>query len=89
MNIELWWQGKTRDKYLQPGIDDYSKRINFFNRFDIREFNVSKAKRPEDQVAKDDQGYLKHLDTKSLVVMLDEKGAACRQENFLFFVRKS
>ena len=88
MNIELWWQGKTRDKYLQPGIDDYRKRISFYNRFDIKEFSASKVKHRDEQVINDDQSYLRQLDSRSLVVLLDEKGESMTSKDFSVFCEK-
>ncbi|NND33685.1 MAG: 23S rRNA (pseudouridine(1915)-N(3))-methyltransferase RlmH [Saprospiraceae bacterium] len=74
MQIELWWIGRTRTKYLQPGIDDYIKRINFFHRFEIREFSSSRSKKSQGNVKIDDENYLKQIGQRDLIVLLDESG---------------
>lgn len=82
MTIELWWIGKTNDKHLRPGISDYQKRIQRFNRFEIREFAPAKGKRPQDQKIVDEQNIIKNLDDRDHLVLLDESGALMNSIKF-------
>jgi 23S rRNA (pseudouridine1915-N3)-methyltransferase len=82
MDLELWWLGKTNQKYLQTGIIEYQKRIRYFQRFEIREFPSSKVKRPEDQVIVDDQNLLRMMNPRDLVILLDEKGEQLSSQGF-------
>ncbi len=82
MDIELWWLGKTTQKYLQTGIIEYQKRIRYFQRFEIREFPSSKVKRPEDQVIVDDQNLLRQMNPGDLVILLDVKGEQFSSRDF-------
>lgn len=82
MILELWWVGKTSTRYLEPGITEYTKRIKHFNRFEIREFVAAKVKRTEDQAIVDDQNFLKNIEERDHVIILDETGVRMNSRGF-------
>lgn len=75
MKIELWWIGKTNEKYLNTGIDVYTKRLVHYLNFQIIEIKDIKAfKSQEDLKLKEGDAFLKNLDSRDFIILLDEKG---------------
>jgi 23S rRNA (pseudouridine1915-N3)-methyltransferase len=77
MKLELWWIGKTNEKYINNGIDIYLKRIKHYHNFGIKEIkDVKSTKNPEDLKTKEAEAILKLTDKRDFIVLLDEKGHA-------------
>jgi 23S rRNA (pseudouridine1915-N3)-methyltransferase len=77
MKLELWWIGKTNEKYINAGIDIYLKRIKHYHNFGINEIkDVKSTKNPEDLKTKEADAILKQTDKRDFIVLLDEKGHA-------------
>ena len=85
MNIKLIAIGKTDNKNLQTLIDDYSKRLSFYIRFDLEIIaDVKHAKNLSESQQKDKEGELilsKILATDQLI-LLDENGKTFSSEDF-------
>ena len=91
MNIELIVVGKTDSKEVTSLVDMYTKRINFYNRFnityipDIRNSkNISEAQ----QKTAEGEAILRMLDESDRVVLLDEKGAEFRSVEYADWLQK-
>jgi 23S rRNA (pseudouridine1915-N3)-methyltransferase len=74
MKFELFFVGKTSEKYLQEGIDQYVKRLQHYLPLKIHVIppstNTNKAKVLEEE----SEAMLKRLDSRDLLVLLDENG---------------
>ena len=76
MKIKLLVVGKTSNSYLSFLINDYSKRINHYMKFEIIIINNVKLKKINPLELKKIEGnsLLKKINKKDLVFLLDEKG---------------
>lgn len=73
--MELWWIGKTNEKYLGMGIELYSNRISHYHNFSIHEIkDIKSFKTTEDLKLKESHAFLKSIDNRDYVVLLDENG---------------
>ncbi len=60
--------GKTKEKWIQQGIDKYLKRLKAYAQVSIHELpDIEKSKRKESKL-------LQQLNTRDVLVLLDEKG---------------
>lgn len=82
--MEIWWTGKTHEKYLDIGIQEYLKRIRFFHKVELREFKESKSiKDPVKMVAYEEENLKKALKKSPYyVILLDENGLSMRSLEF-------
>jgi 23S rRNA (pseudouridine1915-N3)-methyltransferase len=76
MKIKLLVVGKTSNSHLSSLINDYSKRINHYMKFEIIMINNVKLKKINPLELKKIEGnsLLKKINKKDLVFLLDEKG---------------
>jgi 23S rRNA (pseudouridine1915-N3)-methyltransferase len=76
MKIKLLVVGKTSNSHLSSLINDYSKRINHYMKFEIIMINNVKLKKINPLELKKIEGnsLLKKINKKDLVFHLDEKG---------------
>ena len=77
MNIKLLAIGKTDNKALQSLIDDYTKRLSFYIKFDLEIIpdiknvkNLSEAQQKE----KEGEIILSKISNTDQLILLDEKG---------------
>lgn len=91
MNIKLLAIGKTDNKALQQLIDDYSKRLSFYVRFDIDIIpdiknvkNLSEAQQKE----KEGQLILSRLAPTDQLILLDENGKTFSSVTFANEIQK-
>ena len=75
MKIEVWWIGKTNEKYLTQGIDLYLKRIKHYNRINTVTFPDVKSNKIE-HILKSMEGqlFMSKLGPSDYVILCDEKG---------------
>jgi 23S rRNA (pseudouridine1915-N3)-methyltransferase len=75
MNIKLIAIGKTDNKSLQSLIDDYTKRLSFYIKFDLILFPISKRKKTL-KVNKEKEGelILAKITPTDQLILLDENG---------------
>lgn len=78
--IKIICLGKIKEKYLTELISDYSKRINRFHKIEIIEL------KDEDNIQKEEQSILNHINTKDYIVTLEIEGKKISSEQFAEFL---
>ena len=91
MNIKLIAIGKTDNKNLQSLIDEYTKRLSFYVKFDLEVIpdiknvkNLSEAQQKE----KEGELILKKLLSSDELILLDERGKSYSSLEFADFLQK-
>ncbi|RZJ65251.1 MAG: 23S rRNA (pseudouridine(1915)-N(3))-methyltransferase RlmH [Flavobacterium sp.] len=77
MNIRLLAIGKTDNKELQKLIDDYSKRLSFYIKFDLEVIpDIKNVKNLSESQQKEKEGelILSKLSPTDQLILLDENG---------------
>ena len=89
MQIKLIVVGKTKSKELNSLIENYIKRINFFNKFKIIEVNSSKTKKNNANEIKkiEEENILKKIEHNDILFLLDEKGKNYDSREFARFLK--
>jgi 23S rRNA (pseudouridine1915-N3)-methyltransferase len=90
MKIKLLVVGKTSNSHLSSLINDYSKRINHYMKFEIIMINNVKLKKINPLELKKIEGnsLLKKINKKDLVFLLDEKGNSYSSIQFSELIEK-
>lgn len=91
MNIELIVVGKTDSKEINTIVDNYVKRINFYNRFNITyipDIKNTKSLSEQQQKTSEGEAILRLLDPSDRVVLLDEKGSEFRSVEYADWLQK-
>jgi 23S rRNA (pseudouridine1915-N3)-methyltransferase len=90
MKIKLLVVGKTSNSHLTSLINDYSKRINYYMKFEIIMINNVKLKKINPLELKKIEGnsLLKKINKKDLVFLLDEKGDSYSSIQFSELIEK-
>ncbi|HLU51798.1 MAG TPA: 23S rRNA (pseudouridine(1915)-N(3))-methyltransferase RlmH [Flavobacteriaceae bacterium] len=91
MKIKLIIVGKTDDKHLQSCIDEYVRRLGFYNPFEIvviQDIKNSKSLSEDQQKQKEGELILRHGQNCEQLVLLDEKGTQYTSEEFAGFIQK-
>jgi 23S rRNA (pseudouridine1915-N3)-methyltransferase len=91
MNIRLLAIGKTDNKSLQTLIDDYSKRLSFYIKFELEVIpdiknvkNLSEAQQKE----KEGELILAKLSQTDQLILLDENGTSFSSVGFSDYLQK-
>jgi len=91
MNIRLLAIGKTDNKALQTLIDDYTKRLSFYVKFDIDIIpdiknvkNLSEAQQKE----KEGELILSKISATDQLILLDENGSTFSSVAFSDYLQK-
>ncbi|MQP23586.1 23S rRNA (pseudouridine(1915)-N(3))-methyltransferase RlmH [Flavobacterium sp. LMO8] len=91
MNIRLLTIGKTDNKSLQTLIDDYTKRLSFYVKFDLEIIpdiknvkNLSEAQQKE----KEGELILSKITPTDHLILLDENGKTFSSVSFSDFLQK-
>ncbi|GAB3724641.1 23S rRNA (pseudouridine(1915)-N(3))-methyltransferase RlmH [Flavobacterium koreense] len=91
MNIRLLAIGKTDNKSLQTLIDDYTKRLSFYVKFDLEVIpdiknvkNLSEAQQKE----KEGELVLSKLSATDQLILLDENGTTFSSVGFSDYLQK-
>ena len=91
MNIKILTIGKTDNKALQSLIDDYTKRLSFYIKFDLEIIpDIKNVKNLSESQQKEKEGELilaKLLPTDQLI-LLDEKGTTFSSVGFSDYLQK-
>ena len=76
MKFVFLFLGKTREKYLDQAIRDYTERLRRYVPVEIKVLKDKRAKNDSDQViiAREGELLLNHSKSSSLTVALDPKG---------------
>ncbi len=91
MNIKLIAIGKTDNKNLQALIDEYTKRLGFYIKFDldiIPDIKNVKNLSESEQKAKEGQLILSKLTPTDQLILLDENGKEFNSVGFSDFLQK-
>ena len=91
MNIRLLAIGKTDNKSLQSLIDEYTKRLSFYIKFDLEVIpdiknvkNLSEAQQKE----KEGELILSKISATDQLILLDENGSAFSSVAFSDYLQK-
>ena|SRR3569832_390174 len=71
MKFELIFVGKTREKFLQQGIETYLGKLNHYISAEIVTVPVAKSR---DQKNEESNTIMKRIASNEVMVLLDEKG---------------
>ena len=91
MNIELIVVGKTDSKEVNALVENYTKRINFYNRFNITyipDVKNTKSLSEAQQKSSEGEAIMRLLDPSDRVVLLDEKGSEFRSVEYADWLQK-
>ena len=91
MNIKLIAIGKTDNKALESLIDDYTKRLSFYIKFDLEIISdIKNVKNFSESQQKEKEGelILAKLTPADQVILLDENGASFSSVKFADVLQK-
>jgi 23S rRNA (pseudouridine1915-N3)-methyltransferase len=91
MNIRLITIGKTDNKNLQSLIDDYSKRLSFYVKFDLEIIpDIKNVKNLSETQQKDKEGdlILSKIAATDHLILLDENGKTFSSVAFSDYLQK-
>jgi 23S rRNA (pseudouridine1915-N3)-methyltransferase len=91
MNIRLLAIGKTDNKSLQSLIDDYSKRLSFYVKFDLEIIpDIKNAKNLSQAQQKEKEGelILAKIGATDQLILLDENGKSFSSVAFSEYLQK-
>lgn len=87
MNLRIVAIGKIKEKFLQDGIAEYSKRLTAYGKIDIIELKEESFKEPLSSkerlqiVTKEGERILGQLGNRSFVFVLDPRGRSLASED--------
>ncbi|MGM0375580.1 MAG: 23S rRNA (pseudouridine(1915)-N(3))-methyltransferase RlmH [Bacteroidota bacterium] len=91
MKIRLIMTGKTSDKWLKEGIEQYFSRISRYLPFDVKVIpDLKNAGKMSAEAVKQQEGeaILKTIDNSDRLVLLDENGKMFSSRDFAGFIEK-
>ncbi len=91
MNIKLVAIGKTDNKALQSLIDDYSKRLSFYIKFELELIpDIKNVKNLSENQQKEKEGelILSKITPTDHLILLDENGTAFSSIKFSEYLQK-
>jgi 23S rRNA (pseudouridine1915-N3)-methyltransferase len=91
MNIKLLAIGKTDNSHLQSLIDDYSKRLSFYIKFELEIIpDIKNSKNLSELLQKEKEGeiILSKLTPTDQLFVLDENGTSFSSVGFSEFLQK-
>ena len=91
MNIKLLTIGKTDNKALQSLIDDYTKRLSFYIKFDLEIIpDIKNVKNLSESQQKEKEGelILAKLTATDQLILLDENGTTFSSVGFSDYLQK-
>jgi 23S rRNA (pseudouridine1915-N3)-methyltransferase len=91
MNIKLLAIGKTDNKALQTLIDDYTKRLSFYIKFDLEIISdIKNVKNLSESQQKEKEGelILAKLTPTDQLILLDENGTTFSSIGFSDYLQK-
>lgn len=91
MNIRLLAIGKTDNKNLQMLMDEYSKRLGFYVKFDMEVIpDLKNVKNLSEKLQKEKEGelILSKITATDQLILLDENGASFSSVGFSDYLQK-
>lgn len=89
MKLEFLFVGKTSEKYLEEGIQNYLKRIKHYIPVDIKVIANSAAGTKEIIIKKESEQIMKLTGPRDFIVLLDERGKEMGSIQLADFIDKS
>lgn len=88
MKLELLLLGKTKDIYLQQGIEEYVKRLSRYNPIRLIDIKTPRhGSRPDAEILEIESGLLeKKIRKGSCRILLDSSGRQYSSESFAEFI---
>ena len=88
--IKLLWVGKTKETFLQEGIQQYQKKLRPYLRLSIDEIHASQHRKSGkmDSIREETQKILQKVDSVEQTIFLDEKGKGLSSEEFASFLEQ-
>lgn len=89
MNIRLLLIGKTSERYLQDGLDEYCKRLGRFVKYEIDVIaDLKNGKSLTQEQVKEGEGrmILERLNSSDTVILLDERGVMMSSLEFSEYI---
>lgn len=83
--------GKTDQKYLQTGIDEYAKRLKHYTNFELKIIpDIKKGKKLSEEEQKKQEGdkILANISDSDQVILLDENGKQYTSNDFSKYIEK-
>ncbi len=77
MKFRFVFVGKTTERWLQEGIQEYSKRLEHYASVEIVVVPGSTNREPVRQVEEEGNAILKAIGPKDWLILLDEHGETC------------
>lgn len=91
MKTELILVGKTANKHLEAGIEDYTERVGHYMPFSVTVIpDIKNTKNLTEEQLKDREGelILRLLQPSDMVVLLDEHGQEMRSVELAIWIQK-
>lgn len=89
MKLTLLFCGKTREKHVMNGMQEYLKRIKHYFKIEVIEStDVHNIDDPDKQKLVEAEKLLKHINPGDFLVLLDEKGKEFTSRQFASFIEK-
>ena len=91
MKVKFLVIGKTTDKYLLPGIEDYNKRLARYCNYEYKELSgvrLGKSATADETKRKEEDIILAKLEKSDFLVLMDEKGKELTSRGFGDFLKK-
>jgi len=91
MKVEFWSIGKTNESYLKEGMSIYEKRIQHYLKMEILLFpDIKNAKNIKSKQLKEKEGalFLKKIQKRDCIILLDERGKAFTSVSFATFIER-
>jgi 23S rRNA (pseudouridine1915-N3)-methyltransferase len=91
MKIVLLQTGKTTEKYISEGVEEYSGRIRKYNPFEIitlTDLKNTKNMPVSEQKIKEGKKMLESVVAEDFIIVLDEKGSEFSTSEFAGQLRK-
>lgn len=86
MKIKLIAVGKTKESYLQQGVDEYVKRLTRYADFEIIIVPEGKTTDANQAKQKEGEAILAKLDKTDFLVLLDNRGKQYTSEKFALYI---
>ncbi len=91
MKVKFIVIGKTTDKYIIPGIEEYNKRLKRYCEYEYVELNgvkLGKSATGEETKRKEEDIIFAKLEKSDFLVLLDERGVEYTSNKFGDFIKK-
>jgi 23S rRNA (pseudouridine1915-N3)-methyltransferase len=90
MRFQFWSVGKNHEQYVEPGIQDFTKRISNYFPVDWKIIPVPKNAgllTESDLKKKEGESILKMVDDQDYLIVLDEKGKPFSSQQLADFIQ--